>query len=210
MSTIQEEKSIYQSNPITYKKNIEKAFGRKIVKVNFIENNSIFNNLTENFQRIVDEENIVYIFNNRELSYPMRDVIFQKPIFNIHSLVETKAGFILRVHNVFTIVYKNYGFMQLAPCGDDKLEITRMEIEEPNNGFGTLFLNILFETLNRIFGYVPPIMAEITGCIGLNNNNGVTSIEQQKRFFTKNGFEVIKDEKVYFQLMRPRMDPPQS
>jgi hypothetical protein len=123
--------------------------------------------------------------------------------FTIMTLVEKANGFHMKVHSCITFILPDDSLMRISPSLDNKLEISRLEVNIPGNELGELMLNFLYSYCGVIIGYEPTTLIEITGALGIGKNQKITPIEKQVKFFRKMGFEVIENDGVAIVMERP-------
>ena len=185
MSTLKEIREKYLNSPKDFTKDIESRIGIRIQKVDIIDDTFIFKRLINNLE-------------NNEL-----DKIIVTPPFVIFTLVEDINGYTLKIHNCLTFNMGKEGLVRISPTEDNKIELTRIEVAEPRKGTGSLIMEFLLDYIKSTLGFIPPILAELTGAVGLGETYRATPINKQKKFFKKHGFVVIADNKHLIKMERP-------
>jgi len=203
-----EAKKKYLENPKSYRANLKEQLGIDVKQINFYDDNEPFINMIHKMEAFFNSEEQLKKMKMDEdfAKYKMnfRDAIHYSEPSLMHSIVGTPKGFNLNVHNLVTIYITDGSYIQIAPLGEKKLEITRMEVMEKRLGVGSLMLEILFRLLAFSNGYIPAIKAECTGVIGFGENTRTTPLLGQKKFFQKNGFVVKVEHPRYIELERPK------
>jgi hypothetical protein len=183
--TIKEFEQQYNENPIEFLKPIEEKIGGKIVSTNFIEDTMDFKALMEALK-----------------GYEFKVYRYVEP-FTIMTLVEKADGFHMKVHSCITFILPDDSLMRISPSLDNKLEISRLEVNIPGNELGELMINFLYSYCGVVIGYEPATIIEITGALGIGKNQKITPIAKQMKFFKKMGFEVIENDGVAIVMERP-------
>jgi len=203
---LSEAKQDYFDNPKEYRDSISNQMGVDVRFIHFIDDNQPFLNMVNKMEAFLNSEEQLKKMDKDFAKYKMnfREAIHYSEPSLMHSIVGTPKVFILNVHNLVTIYITDGSYIQIAPLGEKKLEITRMEVMEKRLGVGSLMLEILFRLLAFSNGYIPAIKAECTGAIGFGENMRTTPLLGQKKFFQKNGFVVKVEHPQYLELERPK------
>jgi hypothetical protein len=81
---------------------------------------------------------------------------------------------------------------------NDGIELSRIWVAEQNQrqGKGSFLMNLFFDFLKEVLGFIPTIFLECTGGVGVGQNALSMDISMQTKFFRKWGFRV-NDKKLY-------------
>lgn len=185
LQTLQKE---YQEDPTTFLRQFECQVGNKIDECHFVEDNEVFILLNHKL-------------NDIHKDYP-KLTIEGSPIF---SLVEQPGGWSLKCHNCLTFYSGNGCHLRISPEGEG-IEITRFYVPEiyQGMGFGTQLMTTFLELLMTHLEKLPSLLVELTGSVGMGQNQLPSSIEAQERFFSGFGFWASDYENypVYLKMMR--------
>ena len=132
------------------------------------------------------------------LSHPMNTIVF------------TPEGPVMKIHNALDFVCVDGSLLRYSPIGDRDLELTRVQVAKGGRGkgFGTKFMQVTFDSFERVLGYVPEIRLECTGAVGFGETLEETSVLSQINFFKKSGFHLNRfdEEASYATMTRPASD----
>jgi len=168
--------------------------GVDIKIVQQIPNSKLFNTLSKELSTYFQQQPF-----NRILRFMERDM---------YTIVETPKGGVLKMHNSIDFLFPDGSVIRFSPDKKDGLELTRIKVATENRGIG-LGRNIMELSLNsfeEVLGYVPRIVLECTGAIGVSHNYEELSLDAQIQFFQKFDFVIVEHDfnKGYVLMERPR------
>jgi GNAT superfamily N-acetyltransferase len=156
------------------------------------------------FEALVRE--VPYYYQN----HPVLKELIRVDFHPINTIVFTPEGAVLKIHNALDYVTADGSVLRISAHGEHSLELTRIQVakENRNQGFGTLFMELAFNSIERVLGCIPEIHLECTGAVGFGETLEVTSVSSQIQFFKRLGFELtLFDEKLgYAKMTRPASD----
>jgi ribosomal protein S18 acetylase RimI-like enzyme len=173
---------------------VSKASGVEIKIVQEIPNTELFDRLSKELTILFKKEPY-----NRILRF------FEK---DMNTIVETPKGGVLKVHNSLDIHFVDGSVIRFSPDKEDGLELTRIKLPEKSRGrgLGKDYMDLTLTSFQHVLGYVPRIVLECTGAIGVAENYEELSLDSQVGFFEKLDFVLVEyDSKVgYARMERPR------
>jgi len=182
------------SDKANYLKTVSAQTGMKVIDGELVLRNEVFT-IIEDFIRRIPKADLKYTFEVDE----------------IHTLVENKKGFYLKIQPHVTFYTKDGSLLRFSPYKEDGLEISRIQATKIGSGIGTRLMTDFLKLIDALLGYVPMIFLECTGAVGWKETRVNYDISQQTRFFRKFGFRV-NDGKNYplWVTMVRQPTPPQN
>lgn len=173
---------------------ISKVSGVKIKTVQEIRNSILFDTLSNKLSVLFNQSPF-----NKILQFFERE---------INTIVETPKGGVLKMHNSLDIHFFDGSLIRFSPDKEDGLELTRIKLPEEirGKGLGTDYMELFLSSIEEVLGYIPRIMLECTGAIGVNHNYEELSLDAQVWFFRKFGFVIVEQNlrDGYVRMERPR------
>lgn len=171
---------------IEYKENVteellnslKKSTGIKITDVVYENGNVVFDEIKEYVHSVL----------------PIYSKVTEVEVSEIMTVVEGRNNGTLKVHECITLWFIDSSHLRFSPLGKDALEITRLWVKPENhgNGIGSFLMEIFENIVIEIIGELPRIELECTGGLGIGDNFQSTPIEEQRKFFEKFGYKVMK------------------
>ncbi len=160
---------------------------------------------TGSLQTIVIDENNVFSEIKRNLNQLMQkyhEISFRCD--RINSVVVRKNKTIKKNRPFISLTLNDGSILRFCPNENDGLEISKLVAANRGNGQGTFLMNIFFEILHEILGFVPPLYLECTGNVDFQGDIVQSSIQSQTKFFRKFGFRVAnrKEYPYYVDMKR--------
>ena len=176
---------------------IFKETGIRVSSIDEIEDHYDFESLVREVPPYFDNhpklQSVIKVF-----SHPMNTIVF------------TPEGPVMKIHNALDFVCVDGSLLRYSPIGDRDLELTRVQVAKGGRGkgFGTKFMQVTFDSFERVLGYVPEIRLECTGAVGFGETLEETSVLSQINFFKKLGFQLNRfdEEASYATMTRPASD----
>lgn len=188
---IENERKTYWKNSRKYLKPIEKKLGIKIKECVFVQNNEVFNKTLQ----------ILPVFE----FFVLKGIIKVESSM-IQTLVQVKENniFKLKVHKCITLFLPDGSHIRFSPYKKG-IEISRLYVNKENigKGLGSSLMQLVLGLIRTSNNYIPEILVEITGAVGLGDNYIEIGIENQFRFYEKFGFLVKSSNKTSKKLIRP-------
>jgi len=171
---------------IEYKQNVteellnslKKSTGIQITDVVYEDGNEVFDEIKEYVDSVL----------------PIYSKVTEAEVSEIMTVVEGRNNGTLKVHECITLWFIDGSHLRFSPLGKDALEITRLWVKPENhgNGIGSFLMETFENIVTEIIGELTRIELECTGGLGIGGNFQSTPIEEQKMFFERFGYKVIK------------------
>lgn len=176
---------LYKSNPTAFlqKENNnaeEKGFG--IDEIDFVPSNLIFKLLC-NYMELAFKDNVFFTFSQ----------------FVARSTVNDGNIYLMKISDAFRLKLSNGCYIKVCPNNSNGLEISELYIptEFQSQNYGTVFMNIILQSIYDSFKSMPNIKVECTGGIGFGENFIENSIDNQIKFFQSFGFRIDDKDSNY-------------
>jgi GNAT superfamily N-acetyltransferase len=170
---------IYNSNPTAFfqkENNKTEKLGYSIDEIEFVQSNLFFKMLS-NYMELAFKDHIFFRFTQ----------------FVARSTVNNGDKFLMKISDAFKLELLNGCYLKICPNNLNGLEISELYIlpEFQNQDYGTVFMNIILQSVIDSLKVPPLITLECVGAIGHNGNFIDSSIDSQIQFFKNFGFRIV-------------------